>query len=387
VKLHFPRPETSGRMGQAFLEFNSSADRRRAHTKNETYVADCQLQLHYSSQHSLQESVSSGQFSTYEMTSYQMQKRVISSRVHSLPMMMPSRGPPDTLRGHGASYPDGPMMGQGPPPPSMIPEGGMYGVFPGALFVGLPHRGQTGASPGHAGSQAHWDQQANSKHPMDAGQTSQQRANLANQAAAMVANYRDIMGPMAGKAPNSAKGSVASKTGNASATKASSAKANSGNGKAPIREEHKMKVAPSSKNVTATQETHQHPAPSPQVMSVSQRDTSASKSSAHSQMVAQLPHKGAQHSSFNKQGGWLAVPISNQCPENDKLLFTDTEEKELTGLLKFLARRNTDFKGTKEVSLQIEVCADDLNSHTPLFSQQTFSDLQSFQVWSKSFSL
>jgi len=54
VKLHFPKPDVSGRMGQAFLEFNSAAERRRAHTRNETYVADCQLQLHYSSQHSLQ---------------------------------------------------------------------------------------------------------------------------------------------------------------------------------------------------------------------------------------------------------------------------------------------------------------------------------------------
>ena len=76
LKLHFPKPDHCGRMGQAFLEFSSSASRRRAHTKNENYIHDCQLQLHYSSQHSLREAVVQNNFSTYEMSSYKMQRQV-----------------------------------------------------------------------------------------------------------------------------------------------------------------------------------------------------------------------------------------------------------------------------------------------------------------------
>lgn len=36
VKLHFPKPDSSMRMAQAFLQFGSAAARRRAHTKNES---------------------------------------------------------------------------------------------------------------------------------------------------------------------------------------------------------------------------------------------------------------------------------------------------------------------------------------------------------------
>jgi hypothetical protein len=61
-KLHFP----SDWNGQAFLEFPSSMARRCAHTKNEIYIEDCQLHLHYSSIHGLADVVNFRQ----EMTSY-----------------------------------------------------------------------------------------------------------------------------------------------------------------------------------------------------------------------------------------------------------------------------------------------------------------------------
>lgn len=81
VKLHYPKQDTSARNAQAFLEFNTSHARRMAHTKNECYVADCHLQLHYSSQHGLAEAMGSTQFSTYEMASYKMQRQVLAARL------------------------------------------------------------------------------------------------------------------------------------------------------------------------------------------------------------------------------------------------------------------------------------------------------------------
>lgn len=87
VKLHFPK--TEGRHMQAFLEFGSGAARRRAHTKNECYVADSHLQLHYSSQHSLAEAMGQTTFSTYEMASYKMQRQVLAAR-----LMGPQAEPP-----------------------------------------------------------------------------------------------------------------------------------------------------------------------------------------------------------------------------------------------------------------------------------------------------
>ena len=50
--------------------FESSVQRRRAHTKKESYIAVVRLQLHYSSQHGLSEAVKVGDFSTFEMASY-----------------------------------------------------------------------------------------------------------------------------------------------------------------------------------------------------------------------------------------------------------------------------------------------------------------------------
>ena len=52
-KLHFQKQQDGTRMGQASLEFDYPVQRRHAHTMNESYIADMQLQLHYSSQHGL----------------------------------------------------------------------------------------------------------------------------------------------------------------------------------------------------------------------------------------------------------------------------------------------------------------------------------------------
>jgi len=91
LKLHFPKQEGNARMGQAFLEFADSMARRRAHCKNEKYIADCQLQLHYSTQHSLAEAVAQCNFSTYEMASYKMQRQVLAARVQSIAANASSR--------------------------------------------------------------------------------------------------------------------------------------------------------------------------------------------------------------------------------------------------------------------------------------------------------
>lgn len=56
-------------VGQAYLEFPSSDLRRRAHSRNESYVADCQLHLHYCTRHSVEEAAGQGQgrLQTYEV--------------------------------------------------------------------------------------------------------------------------------------------------------------------------------------------------------------------------------------------------------------------------------------------------------------------------------
>jgi len=64
-KIHFPLSDSNGQLSNAFLEFKSAAARRRAHTKNETYVGDTQLLLFYSSPHALAASVEQGNYCTY----------------------------------------------------------------------------------------------------------------------------------------------------------------------------------------------------------------------------------------------------------------------------------------------------------------------------------
>lgn len=79
-KLYFPKFDVSNRLGQAYLEFAKSSDRRRAHTRNETYVADCQLQLHYSTRQGLGDVLASNVYSTYDMASYKMQREILQAR-------------------------------------------------------------------------------------------------------------------------------------------------------------------------------------------------------------------------------------------------------------------------------------------------------------------
>ena len=90
-------------MGQAFLEFDSPVQRRRAHTKNESYIAEMQVQLHFSFQHGLSEAVQVGNFSTYEMASYIMHRQVIAARVR-----------PDVMQ--PATQVDGEATSAGTPP-------------------------------------------------------------------------------------------------------------------------------------------------------------------------------------------------------------------------------------------------------------------------------
>merc|ERR1711920_690858 len=62
--LHFPNLDGVVRR-DAFLEFASSEERRRAHTNNEMYVIDCQLLLHYSSSHGLVEARTECSYTTH----------------------------------------------------------------------------------------------------------------------------------------------------------------------------------------------------------------------------------------------------------------------------------------------------------------------------------
>lgn len=79
--LYFPQSpvDATGRMNVVFLEFGTAQDRRQAQTKNEMYVADCQLGLHVSSCAFLQRRLAmlSEQYSTYSMSLYQMQKMAL----------------------------------------------------------------------------------------------------------------------------------------------------------------------------------------------------------------------------------------------------------------------------------------------------------------------
>lgn len=128
VKLHFPKPDGSQRMGQAFLEFDSSVSRRKAHTLNEGYVLDCQLQLHYTSQSAWAEAVNNGTYSTYDMASYKMQRQVMMER-----QLMLTKGK-DGSRDHMKDRPDAQMMQEnmmmGMPMPPYHPGYPFYGMLP-----------------------------------------------------------------------------------------------------------------------------------------------------------------------------------------------------------------------------------------------------------------
>jgi len=160
-KLHFPKPENNGRMGQAFLEFSDSSNRRRAHTKNEVYVADCQMQLHYSSHAGLAEAVGLFTYSTYEMASYKMKKQILAGRAANSGSQAPR---PDMPLLPQAQYPEGPhmmpphMMPQHPPQhPGAVPPypGGMppYGFPP----QGMPRMPYPNHLPPHPGYHPGWD--------------------------------------------------------------------------------------------------------------------------------------------------------------------------------------------------------------------------------------
>ncbi|CAD7926589.1 unnamed protein product [Amoebophrya sp. A120] len=54
----------------AFLEFDCPKTRRRAHTRNESYLADCQLQIHYSSRWALEDAVAQTPYHHYDVKAY-----------------------------------------------------------------------------------------------------------------------------------------------------------------------------------------------------------------------------------------------------------------------------------------------------------------------------
>lgn len=132
VKLHFPKSDGTVRMPQAYLQFGDSASRRKAHAKNEKYILDCQLQLHYSSQHSLAEAIQQCHFSTYEMASYKMQRQVLAARMGQTQEMPKSASAvedtlPLQMRGGMKDMSPAVMFGgfskiPPPPPPPPAPE-------------------------------------------------------------------------------------------------------------------------------------------------------------------------------------------------------------------------------------------------------------------------
>jgi len=63
LSLHFPRgplPASSDEKPEAFMEFRSESDRKRAHMLNETYVKGWQLRLFVCSAHALEDAIKSG---------------------------------------------------------------------------------------------------------------------------------------------------------------------------------------------------------------------------------------------------------------------------------------------------------------------------------------
>jgi len=109
-KLYFPKiTEVKVRFQQAFLEFATNEARRKAHTKNETYVADCQLQMHYTSQSALNDSLMHTQYSTYDMQSYKMQRQILEGESN------PNRPNPNAASFYpGMQYEMGGPPGLGP---------------------------------------------------------------------------------------------------------------------------------------------------------------------------------------------------------------------------------------------------------------------------------
>mmetsp|Transcript_38407 Transcript_38407/g.97440 ORF Transcript_38407/g.97440 Transcript_38407/m.97440 type:complete len:818 (+) Transcript_38407:13-2466(+) len=140
TRLYFPKPESNVRMAQAYLEFSSYSSRRRAHTCNERWIADdCQLQLHYSTQHSLSEAIDQGNISTYEMASYKMQRQVFAAR-----MMSQSGGSGATRLGPG-NFPENLSMQPG----SGAPGGVDPAAAPAFNFMWSGSAQSAGGNPQH----------------------------------------------------------------------------------------------------------------------------------------------------------------------------------------------------------------------------------------------
>jgi len=351
IKLYFPKPDGSGRMGQAFLEFGTSAGRRRAHTKNETYVADCQLGLHQSSQYSLAEIIHQGNFSTYDMASYKMQRQILAARAN-LPVATPQR--PDTGRGpiHEPTAIPGPVpMIPMPGGQNSVPPGADPRQFPGFAYrpsgppptdvgmMGMQGPGQPPLPQGSPGN--HWDSQAPSfimpKHQQaKAAMAAQRKAQAEAPAAKHVAQaFRDgkAMGndakaPMAApKAAQKAAQMAARERGDHSATTVLQAKA-------------KM----------------------------------AAKGGAS------VPGMGREVGA----GNWVDLRISNDLPSNHGPLLTKQQEGSMKELQTFLHKFKSDSGKAKEhIVVQVDLSVkDDARGKLSLSSDQ-WKALHQLKNWCK----
>lgn len=161
--LYFPKQDAFGR-AYVFLEFGSAADRRRAHTLNESYIADCQLLIHTSTSYGLAEALETAEYTTYDVASYRMQLEIMAARsetpvktkkiqhspeskdpislpLHDLVSWQPTEGQHNAKKVDSNMVPDKsarpPMMPPGFPMVPMVPPMLAPGVFarpPGVMY-------------------------------------------------------------------------------------------------------------------------------------------------------------------------------------------------------------------------------------------------------------
>mmetsp|Transcript_32229 Transcript_32229/g.92763 ORF Transcript_32229/g.92763 Transcript_32229/m.92763 type:complete len:732 (-) Transcript_32229:62-2257(-) len=334
VKLHFSKSDDNGRrMGQAFLEFNSAAARRRAHTKNESYVADCQLQLHYTSQHSLAEAVGQSHFSSYEMSSYKMQQQLLAAR--QMPMLQQQQPPPPHPQHHSdmgralapLPYQDGEgMMMPCPAPQSlMASDANQYPFHFGMMQrpsrqqqVMPPHP----SSPHHLGGQGHsWEGSAAAA-ALEIPQQPQQQEQQPQQHQQQVqASQRRSQGPLPERPAPRPAGLVSS---GANAPR-SDARTRATEGRAPVSQ---IRNAPLSRSMQPAAE---------------RGDALAHRLSADALAV--------DH--------WMKVPLAVDPPKNCPGLLTEEQHDTIQAFLRSwqppkLASATT---GVLEVTIQVEMKA------------------------------
>lgn len=335
-KLHFPKPDGTTRMAQAFLEFSCPNARRRAHTKNEHYVADCQLQLHYTSLHCLTEAVKQGNFSTYEMASYKMQRTVLNARVQgvqpTLPMVAP--GAPNT-QSRQQMFPD-PAMNPGMMQPgNMMPDAqyGFYGGPRGPSNMQRQQMAMQGMSP--------WDMAM----PKQAGDAAQAAA-LAQHKAMMAMPKQGMMSvqQMAQQGGMSMQGMSVQQIARARAVDPKML----GAGAAPFQ----------GKAMGAK-------APGPQMYD----------RTAGSQPKQSVPKSGS------RAGAWLQVPVEMKS-QSGVQVFSDEQNAKIRELLSFYKEFST-VKGavSDRITLQVEVKDSLPPQQKDFLSGEDWKKIDQFRVW------